>query len=494
MTQPRLRLLFSSNIMGCPSGYGVQAGSLLPRLAELPEFGGEPGSWKGRKNIAQHAWYGLDGLTMDINGFKIYPKFDDLYGNDVLGAHAVHFGCNVVTSLIDIWVMREPAKQVSPALFCPWLPIDHDPVPEPFLRALEGAHLPLTYSKWGQKMLADAGVANHYIPHGVETSVYRVLPDREEVRKFKRWLTKSPDDNVHLSVMVAANKGMAPDRKWFQGQLEAWRDFAMPHIKEGKNLKLYMHTLSLPIHGGIDFATLVERLGLQGRVIFPVPYIYRLGYPPEHLAMVYNAADVLMSCSMSEGFGIPIVEAQACGAPVLVTDFSAMPELVRWGYKVKVADMYLTPMHSYQAWPSKADMTDKLQRLYEAWELCGGEWPLEKRIATQDAIHAEYSWDSIVAQQWAPLMARLAEEAPPLDARFQAQGVTVLQDDAAGFVEAINEGLAQEQRQVPQKRVAPLVKPERVEVTTLSDKKPVFAEVLVSSNGYAVPSNEEAGL
>lgn len=461
----KLRLLYTSNIMGCPSGYGVQGASLLPRLAELPEFGGEPGSKAGRANIAQFAWYGLDGLVLDLDGFKIYPKFDDPYGNDVLGPHAQHFGANWVVSLIDIWVLRNAAQQVAPALFTPWLPIDHDPIPQPFLDALEGAHLPLTYSEWGHKVLGDTGIANEYIPHGIEPHIYHVIPEREQVRKFKRWLTGS--DTCHLSVMVAANKGF-PDRKWFQGQLEAWRDFA----KDKPDAKIYIHSLPTPVHGGIDFGTLAKLLGIEGKLIFPHPYLYRLGYPPEHLALVYNAADVLMAASMSEGFGIPIIEAQACGCPVVTTNFSAMPELVHWGHLVDVADLMMTGMHSYHAWPSKASMTDKLNRLYDSWLLCHGEWPLDKRIETQDAIHAKYSWDAIVRDQWAPMVTRLAAEAPALDERFYVGGVpapTALQGDVDSFVDAVNEGIAKE---TPKPRIAPLRR-----VVTVLEPIPV-------SNGY----------
>lgn len=470
MTPPKLRLLYTSNAFWCASGYGVQGKSLLMRLAELPEYGGGTFEWRGegedrhaypagRQNIANFAWFGSEGGLDEKYGFCIYPRFDDPYGNDVLGAHTKHFGANLVISLIDIFVLRRPAEQVAPSLFCPWLPIDHDPVPQQFLDSLAGAHLPLTYSKWGHKMLADAGVPNEYIPHGIEPSIYRVIPDRDEVRKFKRWLTG--DERCFLMVMVAANKGF-PDRKWFQGQLEAARDFS----KDKENIKIYIHSLPTPVHGGVDFATLAKNLGLEGKFIFPHPYLYRLGYPPEHLAYVYNAADVLMSASMSEGFGIPIIEAQACGAPVVTTNFSAMPELVRWGHLVDVADMVMTGMHSYQAWPSKASMTDKLQRLYEAWTLCGGEWPLAKRLETQNAIHAEYGWDVIMRDQFAPLMTRLAEQAPPLQAGIQSPGVSLspapLQDEMSAFVAAVNEGIEADERRVPRRRVAPLVKPSTI--------------------------------
>ncbi len=453
----KLRLLFSSNAFWCASGYGVQAKSLLPRLAELPEFGGTPGSVEGRQNIAQFAWYGLDGGLDEKQGFRIYPKFDDPYGNDVIGAHKEHFGANLVMTLIDVWVLKN-MQQVQPALWLPWLPIDHDPVPQQFLDSLQGAHLPLTYAKWGHEMLTKAGVANEYIPHGIEPSVYKVILAREEVRKFKQWLTGS--DDTFLCVMVAANKGF-PDRKWFQGQLEAFRDFS----KDKENCKLYIHTIPTPVHGGIDFATLSQRLGLKGKLIFPHPYLYRLGYPPEHLALVYNAADVLMAASMSEGFGIPIIEAQACGTPVITTNFSAMPELLRWGHLVDVADMVMTGIHSYQAWPSKTSMIDKLNRLYESWLLCGGEWPLSKRLETQDAIHAEYDWNAIVRDQFKPLLARLADEAPPLDERFRIAMTQPLQDDVEAFVDEVNAGI----KDAPKKRVAPLQQPQAIEAEYSSD-------------------------
>jgi len=64
----------------------------------------------------------------------------------------------------------------------------------------------------------------------------------------------------------------------------------------------------------------VERLGLRERVVFP-------GYVPgEELPLWYNAAAVFAFPSLYEGFGMPVVEAQACGTPVLTSDRSALPE------------------------------------------------------------------------------------------------------------------------------------------------------------------------
>ena len=383
--------------MWATSGYGVQGKSLLPRLAELPEIG-------GRSNIAQFAWYGLQSGTHNYEGFKIYPAGNDAYGNDIIGAHTKDFAANVVISLIDVWVMQETAKKIAPAVWLPWLPIDHDPVPQKVLDSLQGAYLPLTYSKWGYKMLSDAGVNNVYIPHGVETNIYRVL-DAAAVREFRRTVLLDPQ---HLTVMVAANKGY-PDRKAFQVQLRAWAAFA----KDKPGARMYIHSEPTQMYGGIDFAALLANLGIADRVIFPDRYQYHMGLPAEYMALVYNNADAFMGASMSEGFGIPLIEAQACGAPVVTTDFSSMPELVRWGYKVTPADMFWSPLNAWQAWPDVHGIQAALEELYAQWHANGGMWQMAKRIQAQEAIHSEYSWDAIVRDNWGPLFTQLMLNTQP---------------------------------------------------------------------------------
>lgn len=400
----KLRLLWSSNIMFCSSGYGVQSASILPRLAELPEFG-------GRDAIAQFAWYGLSGATQTLGGFKIYPAGVDPYGNDVIGAHTRDFDANLVITLIDAWVLKNTAEQIKPALFCPWLPIDHDPVPDAVLDSIQGAHMPITYAKWGHELLTKAGVKNTYIPHGIEPTIYTVNPAVDTVRKFKAEVMKCTG---HLSVIVAANKGY-PDRKAFQVQVRAWAEFA----KDKPDARLYIHTEQTPMYGGIDFAQLIRRLDIGDKVFFPDRYGYYRGFPPEYLAMVYNAADVLLANSMSEGFGIPLIEAQACGTPVITTDFSAMPELVRCGHIITPADMFWTPMGSWQAWPDVHGIVDALNEQYAQWEQTKG-WSMAQRLRTAAQIHGEYSWDNIVKEYWAPFIAQIAGEAPPTRASQQA--------------------------------------------------------------------------
>ncbi len=72
-------------------------------------------------------------------------------------------------------------------------------------------------------------------------------------------------------------------------------------------------------------AAQVETLGLSGRVIFT-------GYlEDEEVVTVLNLASVLVLPSLMEGFGLPAVEAAACGCPVIATRASPLEQLLRGG-------------------------------------------------------------------------------------------------------------------------------------------------------------------
>ena len=99
-------------------------------------------------------------------------------------------------------------------------------------------------------------------------------------------------------------------------------------------------------------------------MIFPDRYSLLMGmYPPGYLALLYNAADVLIACSKTEGFGVPLIEAQACGCPVVTTDFASMPELVRHGIAVRPAGRMWHPhLESWWAVPDVGGLPRRWRR------------------------------------------------------------------------------------------------------------------------------------
>ena len=66
----------------------------------------------------------------------------------------------------------------------------------------------------------------------------------------------------------------------------------------------------------------VEDLGLDGKVVF-------LGFfADDDLPALYNLADLFVFPSLYEGFGLPPLEAMACGVPVVSSNVSSLPEVV----------------------------------------------------------------------------------------------------------------------------------------------------------------------
>jgi glycosyltransferase involved in cell wall biosynthesis len=70
-----------------------------------------------------------------------------------------------------------------------------------------------------------------------------------------------------------------------------------------------------------DLFAQVERSGLAGRVLFP-GYIEDVDLPA-----LLSAARAFVYPSLYEGFGIPVLEAQTCGAPVMTSNNSSLPEV-----------------------------------------------------------------------------------------------------------------------------------------------------------------------
>lgn len=85
--------------------------------------------------------------------------------------------------------------------------------------------------------------------------------------------------------------------------------------------------LDLVITGGVNWKSKEEF-----KLINQNKRIKMLGHIPEkELVHLYNSAEIYLYPSLYEGFGLPILEAQACGCPVITSNITSMPEVAGRG-------------------------------------------------------------------------------------------------------------------------------------------------------------------
>jgi glycosyltransferase involved in cell wall biosynthesis len=170
---------------------------------------------------------------------------------------------------------------------------------------------------------------------------------------------------------------------------------------------LLLHT-DIVGQGGVELPVLLASLGIKPeRVRFVDQYAYLAGMIDQDvLAAYYTTADVLLAVSMGEGFGIPTIEAQACGTPVIVTDFSAQAELVGAGWTVGWQQFWDGAQAEWFAMPFISGIVDALEQAYAA----RGDAELERAAIAKGA---EYDADHVFVTHWQPVLAEMEAALEP---------------------------------------------------------------------------------
>jgi glycosyltransferase involved in cell wall biosynthesis len=315
---------FVSNSPGQPTGYGQQGAMLVEKMVR-----------HGIK-VAALSNYGLEGIPgeLEFAGKKIphYPRGFKQYSDDVIQPYHEDWKSknpglsDAVLTLYDVWVYNDvPARGDFNTRFISWVPLDHMSLPPAVAKWLLRPNVtPVTMSPHGQRQLEAAGIASTYIPHAIDTKVYKPRETMSDGVKARDHLGVKPDE--FLVGMVSANKANGiVHRKCFAEIILAWSVFVKSYPKS----KLYIHSEPSGVMGGFDLVTLMQACGVPPEsVIFPDRERFRRGYSQEDMAALYSAFDVLSHVSMGEGFGVPAVEAQSCGTRVIASGWAASPDLV----------------------------------------------------------------------------------------------------------------------------------------------------------------------
>lgn len=382
-----------------PSGYAQQTALFTPRIRDLGH------------DVALAANFGVQGQTMVWNDMPVFSATAD-WGNPSISVFAKHFNVDWVIALCDSWVMK-PDTWDDELRMAIWAPVDEYPPPIAVVHTLGHEKIrPIAMSRFGEHWLQKAQLNPLYVPHGVDTELFKPRP---EERAANREAMGIPED-AFLVGMVAANRGWSPHacRKSFPQAFDAFSKFARKH----KDAYLYVHTQAQPGNPGIDLVILARAVGLpEERVAFPPDVAWHLNVMDmRYVSEVYNSLDVLLNPSMSEGFGIPIIEAQACGVPVIASDHSSMPELVEAGWLVSGDRWWDGAQMGWAIMPSVDSIYECLEAAYEA----RGDEKLKARAVE----HAQtYNADRITDLYWKPVLEALENprEVGPLNGKESRQ-------------------------------------------------------------------------
>lgn len=412
------KILWWSNSSTVGTGYGVGTNGVVYPLNE-------------HYDVRVVCNYGLEGRAMGlprlegdpVGGLVMhYPRLFGTYGEDACQIVVNNWQPHVLVSLFDVWISEKTDAKVGGGSgwlgkihprWIPYVPIDHDPIPEYIARALAPAYKIVAMSQFGQKQIRSTGLESTYIPHGCSTKVFKPTTDRSADFDFMM-ANSTPmikddalpwDEDCFVLGMNAANKD--PERKGFGRMFAAAQMFLHSNPDAKKDFRIFLHTWPR-FPGGKPLDRLSKILNVAPHIRCTHEYRMYTGLTETNLSRLMGAWDVLYNVSMAEGFGISIIEACAKGIPPIGTRFTSMPELIEGhGWLVEPLTRKWTNLLSLWAVPDEFQAADAIEQAYNNPD------KLKDYGEKAREFSLNYDWDNVVVPLWIKLMEEVREDLRP---------------------------------------------------------------------------------
>lgn len=397
MAEDKLRILYVGNSSYLSSGYSTYSHEVLSRLHKTGKF-----------QLAELGQFGAydDPRALDLP-WKHYPVVPNPavaeevaeYTSDQINEYGAYkferacldFRADVVVNIDDWWgsefIYRSPLRRHFHAALMPTC--DAVPLMDQWVESYRSADAIFTYTDWAADVMRGYGVpVVDAAPPGADIEVFRPVSDRAAHKASL---------GIPAGSLVVGTVMRNQARKLFPDLIESFATLRRTgHESIRDKLFLYLHTAHPDM--GWDIVRLVLDAGVGDRTLFSyqcrachhafpsllagataacpkckavaatMPDSSR-GLSREQLAGVYQTFDTFVQLSVCEGFGLPQVEAAACGVPVFAVDYSAMSDVVRkvGGFPVKV-QRFVTEAATGRrlAYPDNGDLVEQLSRYLAA--------------------------------------------------------------------------------------------------------------------------------
>jgi glycosyltransferase involved in cell wall biosynthesis len=247
------------------------------------------------------------------------------------------------------------------------------------------------------------------ICHGCEPDVFFPLSpeQRKQVRKDTFGIE---DDETFIVLNVNRNQW----RKDLGRTIMIFHEFHKSH----PNSFLAMHSKANDVGGSLPCMAKIIGIRTEGpkrEIAFPPPSFHEvIGVPREALNSIYNAADVLVSTTTGEGWGLTTTEAMTAQCPVIVPRNSSCVEIVgeheERGYLADsggdIDHMYIPYGNSSNPRPivHAKSMLEKLGHVYSNRDEARAKAALARQWALSN------TWSGKIKQQWQALFAEIGSK------------------------------------------------------------------------------------
>jgi len=379
-----------------PSGYGQQTMLQTQQIAQ--DHNVRIGAISGLQGSPQ-PWQPPGGELIEVWQVRDSLDFIEQY---------VHFRADFAIALFDLWAEGDEAPDLfkyinqAPVRLACWMPVDCEPLSKPDLFKLRGLGdcvTPIAMSRHGMRMLRNEGFKPLYVPHSIDTELFKPMDDLKEARLK---LGLDPDEFI-----IGINAFNSIRKAWGE-QLSA---FALFHSRH-PNSRLLIHSVEQrSADDGVNLLFLIDELGLRDCVGFTDQFSYRQSLiGPQFLVKWYNALSVLSLASIGEGFGIPLIEAQACGVPVITTRTAAQVELAPHGWLIDGQSYWNAYLSAWHRIPNVARIDEAYEEAYQEWRSAETDRGVTQWRARQQGVRLfaqRYDIRNIYDKFWKPALAQL---------------------------------------------------------------------------------------
>lgn len=383
-----MRILWYSSTPECNSGYGVATRNMVKWLQRQGHFVAV--ATKHAMTIPMRKWENdiaiLDGTNLDVLNTGVIDPWK----------------IDACITFFDIWVWDKQEPKLEKHIGS-WIPIDTENINKKILKVARDIPVKIAMTRHGEAELRNAGFDPLYAPIGFDPAVFYPKPD--EGCEFRESLVfKDPigPDDMFLIGSVGIN--YPGDRKGYISLMRAFKKF---HEKR-KNARLFLHTTANKKKDGLNYAALAMDIGIGDWVAWPhQERLWYALYDQEVLSEIYSGFDVFCLPTKGEGFGMPALEAQACGVPVVITDNTSGDQLCKTGTLIDTDwdDLEYLGSNVWRKSPKPSAVLCSLNTMYAAWEV--GAYRNDKDIISERV--SEYQWPNIWETYWIPILERIEE-------------------------------------------------------------------------------------